>query len=107
VTVLGNADTPIQSYIVSYKIVRMPTSDVAGEPTVRILDRSGNDSTIAVTSAAGVASRQLRVRLRALPQPLLVGAAADTVVVQVRVLYHGNPLPITSDSFKLVLRAKF
>lgn len=107
VTVLGNADTPIQSYIVSYKIVRMPTPEVTGEPTVRILDRSGNDSTIAVTSSSGVASRQLRVRLRAIPQPLLLGAATDTVVVQVRVLYQGNPLPITSDSFRLVLRAKF
>jgi hypothetical protein len=107
VTVLGDADTPIPSYIVSYKILRMPTSQVSGEPTVRILDRSGNDSTVAITSSSGVASRQLRVRLKAIPQNLLIGAATDTVVVQVRVLYQGNPLPFTAtDSFTLVLRAK-
>jgi len=108
VTVLGNPDTTIQSYVVSYKIVRMPASkNNAGEPTVKIFDRSGNDSTIAITSPSGVASRQLRVRLGALPPPLLVGAATDTVVVQVRVLYQGKPLPITpTDSFKLVLKAK-
>jgi hypothetical protein len=108
VTVLGNPDTTIQSYVVSYKIVRMPASTIDGEPTVKILDRSGNDSTIAITSPSGVASRQLRVRLGALPQPLLFGPATDTVVVQVRVLYQGNPLPIAqTDSFTLVLRAKF
>lgn len=108
VTVVGDADTPIQSYVVSYKIVRMPTSIIAGEPTVRILDRSGNDSTIAVTSSSGIASRQLRVRLKAIQQDLLLGTTTDTVVVQVRVLYQGKPLPVTpSDSFKLVMRATF
>jgi len=108
VKVVGDADTPIQSYVVSYKIVRMPASKVAGEPTVRILDRTGNDSTIAITSPSGVASRQLRVRLGAISDPLRFGTTTDTVVVQVRVLFQGNPLPITpSDSFKLVLRATF
>ena len=108
VKVIGTtADTTIQSYVVSYKIVRMPAPKTAGEPTVRILDRTGNDSTIAVTSSSGIASRQLRVRLRAISQDLLLGTTTDTVVVQVRVLYHGQPLPVTpSDSFKLVLRAK-
>src|SRR5689334_7701901 len=108
VKVVGKADTTIQSYVVSYKIVRMPTPQTAGGPTVRILDRTGNDSTIAITSSSGVASRQLRVRLKAIPSNLLLGSATDTVVVQVRVLYHGQPLPvIPSDSFKLVLRAAF
>lgn len=108
VKVVGDADTPIQSYIVSYKIVRSPTSKIAGEPTVKILDRTGNDSTIAVTSSSGVASRQLRVRLAAIPDALRLPPATDTVVVQVRVLYHGHPLPVTpSDSFKLVLRPTF
>lgn len=108
VTVVGKADTTIQSYIVSYKIVRMPTSKILGEPTVRILDRTGNDSTIAVTSSSGVASRQLRVRLIAIPDVLRSPPATDTVVVQVRVLFQGRPLPVTpSDSFKLVLRPKF
>ena len=108
VTVLGDADTTIQSYLVSYKIVRMPSSKIKGDTTVKIFDKTGNDSTIAVTSSSGVASRQLRVRLGALQPNLLFGPATDTVVVQVRVLYQGNPLPITpTDSFKLVLRAKF
>jgi hypothetical protein len=109
VKVVGHtADTTIQSYVVSYKIVRMPTSKIAGEPTVRILDRTGNDSTIAITSASGVASRQLRVRLKAIPDVLRLPPATDTVVVQVRVLFHGQPLPVTpSDSFKLVLRPTF
>ena len=108
VKVVGNADTTIQSYVVSYKIVRMPTPKIAGEPTVRILDRTGNDSTIAITSSSGVASRQLRVRLTAIPDALRLPPATDTVVVQVRVLYHGLPLPVTpSDSFKLVLRPTF
>jgi hypothetical protein len=107
VTVVGNPDTTIQSYVVSYKIVRMPASRVAGEPTVRILDRSGNDSTIAITSSSGVASRQLRVRLTAIPQDVLLGSATDTVVVQVQVRYRQQLLTVTpSDSFKLVLRAK-
>ena len=104
----GSADTTIQSYIVSYKIVRMPTSKTEGEPTVKILDKTGNDSTIAVTSSSGIASRQLRVRLTAIPDVLRVPPATDTVVVQVRVLFHGKPLPVApSDSFKLVLRPKF
>lgn len=108
VKVVGKADTTIQSYIVSYKIVRMPSAKIAGEPTVKILDRTGNDSTIAITSSSGVASRQLRVRLAAIPDALRLPPATDTVVVQVRVLYHGNPLPVTpSDSFKLVLRPTF
>ena len=108
VKVVGDNDTPVQSYVVSYKIVRMPASKTAGEPTVRILDRSGNDSTIAVTSSSGIASRQLRVRLAAIQDPLRFGTATDTVVVQVRVLYQGNPLTVTpSDSFKLVLRTTF
>ena len=108
VKVVGNADTTIQSYVVSYKIVRMPTSKIRGEPTVRILDRSGNDSTIAITSVSGIASRQLRVRLAAIQDPLRFGATTDTVVVQVRVLFQGKSLTVTpSDSFKLVLRATF
>ena len=107
VKVVGDADTPIDSYVVSYKIVRMPSSET-GEPTVRILDRSGNDSTIAVTSSGGVASRQLRVRLSAIPNVLRGPPATDTVVVQVRVLYQGKPLPVKpSDSFTLVLRPRF
>jgi hypothetical protein len=84
----------------------MPASMTPGEPTVRIIVKTGNDSTIAITSSSGVASRQLRVRLAAIPQDLLLGSTTDTVVVQVRVLYHGQPLTVTpSDSFKLVLRA--
>lgn len=107
VKVVGTADTTIQSYVVSYKIVRMPASST-GEPSVRILDRSGNDSTVAITSSAGVASRQLRVRLTGIPQDLHSPPATDTVVVKVRVLYHGQELQVTpSDSFKLVLRPTF
>ena len=108
VKVVGANDTPIQSYVVSYKIVRMPTSKIAGEPTVRILDKTGNDSAIAITSSSGIASRQLRVRLTAIPDVLRIPPATDTVVVQVRVLFQGQPLLVTpSDSFKLVLRPKF
>lgn len=108
VKVVGDADTPIQSYVVSYKIVRMPTSKIAGEPTVRILDRTGNDSTIAITSSSGIASRQLRVRLTAIPDVLRIPPATDTVVVQVSVRYQNRLLPVTpSDSFKLVLRPTF
>lgn len=110
VKVIGTtADTVIQSYVVSYKIIRMPASkNPGGEPTVRILDRTGNDSTIAITSSSGIASRQLRVRLSAIADPLRFGSTTDTVVVQVRVLFQGKPLPIApSDSFKLVLRATF
>jgi hypothetical protein len=104
VKVVGTADTTIQSYVVSYQIIRMPTK-IAGEQTVRILDRTGNDSTIAITSSSGVASRQLRVRLKAIPDVLRFPPATDTVVVRVRVLYHGQELLVTpSDSFKLVLR---
>ena len=104
----GSSDTTVQSYIVSYRIVRMPTSKIAGEPTVRILDKTGNDSTIAVTSSSGIASRQLRVRLTAIPDVLRGPPATDTVVVQVRVLFRGQPLPVApSDSFKLVLRPTF
>ena len=108
VTVLGNADTTIQSYVVSYKIVRMPKSKVTGEPTVKILDRTGNDSTVAITSTSGVASRQLRVRLAAIPDALRLPPATDTVVVQVFVRYRKDLLPVTpSDSFKLVLKPTF
>lgn len=108
VKVVGDNDTPVQSYVVSYKIVRMPAPKTAGEPTVKILDRSGNDSTIAVTSSSGIASRQLRIRLAAIQDPLRFGTTTDTAVVQVRVLYQGKPLTVTpSDSFKLVLRATF
>ena len=92
----------------SYQIVRMPAGKNSGEPTVRILDRTGNDSTIAVTSSSGIASRQLRIRLSAIPDSLRFGTTTDTVVVRVRVLYQGQPLPIApSDSFRLVLRATF
>jgi len=108
VTVLGNPDTTIQSYVVSYKIVRGPAAKNPGEPTVRILDRSGNDSTIAITSSSGIASRQLRVRLSAIPDALRFPPATDTVVVQVQVRFQDKLLPITpSDSFKLVLRPTF
>lgn len=106
VKVIGTtADTTIQSYVVSYKIVRMPAAKNAGEPTVRILDRTGNDSTIAITSSSGIASRQLRVRLSAIPDALRFPPATDTVVVQVQVRFQNKLLPVTpSDSFKLVLR---
>ena len=108
VKVVGNADTTIQSYVVSYQIVRSPTAKVTGDSTVRILDRTGNDSTIAITSASGLASRQLRVRLSAIPDVLRLPPATDTVVVRVRVLFQGKALPVTpSDSFKLVLKPTF
>ncbi|HKN69214.1 MAG TPA: hypothetical protein VJW73_23205 [Gemmatimonadaceae bacterium] len=104
----GSADTTVQSYIVSYKIVRMPSSKIAGEPTVKIFDKTGNDSTIAVTSSSGIASRQLRLRLKAIPDVLRIPPATDTVVIQVRVLFQGKPLPVApSDSFKLVLKPTF
>src|SRR5437868_855659 len=45
VTVHGTADTTIQSYVVSYQIIRTPVSK-DGKPTVVIYDRSGNDSTV-------------------------------------------------------------
>jgi hypothetical protein len=106
VTVVGQGDTPIQSYIVSYRIDRSPVS-ASGKPSVAFLDRSGNDSTIAVTSTTGTASRQLRVRLADIPQELRFPPATDTVVVRVRVFYHGQLVITPSDSFKLVLRPKF
>jgi hypothetical protein len=104
VTVRGNADTTIQSYLVSYRIVRKPVSK-NGDSAVVIFDRSGNDSTVAVTATGGVASRQLRVRLVSIPDVLRSTTATDTVVVRVRVQYRGVPLPVTpSDSFVVVLR---
>jgi len=103
VKVVGNGDTPIQSYIVSYRIDRSPASKDTS-PSVAILDRTGNDSTIAVTSSSGVASRQIRIRLSAIADPLRI----DTVVVRVRVHYLDGLLTVSpSDSFKLVLRPKF
>jgi hypothetical protein len=105
VTVHGNADTTIQSYVVSYNITRRPASK-DGKPSVVIFDRSGNDSTVAITAAGGLASRQLRVRVPSIPDVLRNLGATDTVVVHVNVRYRRNSLTITpSDSFVIVLRS--
>jgi hypothetical protein len=107
VTVHGNGDTLVQSYVVSYQIVKMPPSKSGAGPTVVLLDRSGNDSTAAVTNTSGVASRQLRIRPSAILDPnLVIGAATDTVIVRVRVRYKGADLPITpNDSFIVTIHA--
>jgi hypothetical protein len=106
VTVKGTADTTIQSYVVSYQIVRTPTSK-DGKPTVVIYDRSGNDSTVAVTGSGGIASRQLRVRVASVSDSLRLGLVAETVVVKVHVRYQDKFLPVTPlDSFVIVLRGK-
>jgi hypothetical protein len=106
VTVHGTADTTIQSYVVSYQITRRPPSK-DGKPTVVIYDRSGNDSTVAVTGSGGVASRQLRVRVGSVQDSLRFGQVSDTVVVKVHVRYRDTFLPVTaSDSFVIVLRGK-
>jgi hypothetical protein len=107
VKVYGNTtDTIIQSYVVSYKVVRAPISKFPGEPTVVVFDRSGNDSTVAITDGSGLASRQLRIRLHSIPDALKNPGASDVVVVQVRVLYRGVALPVTpTDSFTVTLRA--
>jgi hypothetical protein len=95
-------DTVVQSYIVSYQIVKAPDSNGNG-PSVVFYNPSGNDSTIAVTNTSGVATRQLRIRLGALAnQNLLVGAVTDTIKVFVRVLYHGRPIPIGKDSLFII-----
>ncbi|MFL5613259.1 MAG: hypothetical protein ACJ796_06325 [Gemmatimonadaceae bacterium] len=95
-------DTTVQSYIVSYQIVRAPASNGNG-PTVVFYNPSGNDSTIAVTNTNGVATRQLRIRPGAIASTaLLTGAATDTINVFVRVLYHGKPIPIAKDSLFIV-----
>jgi hypothetical protein len=109
VTVHGTSDTTIQSYVVSYQIVRSPaTKDKDGKPSVVIYDRSGNDSTIAVTGPGGIASRQLRVRVSAIQDNrLLLGQISDTVVVKIHVRYRDTMLTVTpADSFIVVLRGK-
>jgi hypothetical protein len=107
VTVHGTADTTIQSYVVSYQIVRTPPSKNGKPPTIVIYDRSGNDSTVAVTGLGGVASRQLRVRVASVSDSLRLGLVADTVVVKVHVRYQNTFLPVTpSDSFVIVVRGK-
>ena len=105
VTVHGENNTVVPSYLVSYEIVDRPESNGSG-PTVVLFDRSGNDSTVAITDVSGVASRQLRVRPSALKDTrLITGAATDTVVVQVRVRYHGNDLPISANgTFIITIR---
>lgn len=107
VTVHGKGDTLVQSYVVSYEIVRMPKSKDGAGPTVVLLDRSGNDSTVAVTNSSGLASRQLRIRPSAILDPnLLLGAATDTAVVRVHVQYKGTALPIApDDSFTVTIHA--
>jgi hypothetical protein len=106
VTVHGTADTTIQSYVVSYQIARRPPSK-DGKPTIVIYDRSGNDSTVAVTGPGGLASRQLRVRVASVSDSLRLGLVADTVVVKVHVRYQDTFLPVTAaDSFVIVVRGK-
>jgi hypothetical protein len=105
VTVHGTPDTTIQSYVVSYQIVRRPPSK-DGQPSVVIYDRSGNDSTVAVTGSGGVASRQLRVRVPSVSNDLLLGVVEDTVVVKFHVRYRDTFLPVSpTDSFVIVLRS--
>ena len=105
VTVHGNGDTLVQSYVVSYQVVNAPKS-TTNDSTVVLLDRSGNDSTVAITNSAGVASRQLRIRPNLVADPnLLIGLTTDTVVVRVRVRYRGKDLTITpNDSFIVTIR---
>jgi hypothetical protein len=105
VTVHGNADTLVQSYVVSYEVVKMPKSNGAG-PTVVLLDRSGNDSTVAITNTSGMASRQLRIRPSAIfDANLLIGAVTDTAVVRIRVRYRGVDLTNSPDSFVVTIHA--
>lgn len=105
VTVYGGThDTVIPSYVVSYKIVHAPPPSKIGDKTVVIYDPSGNDSTIAITNASGVATRQLRVRLKSIDPSLL--SKPDSVLVAVTVKYHGQPLPVSpTDTFHIPISA--
>jgi hypothetical protein len=106
VTVQGDGSKPVQSYVVSYSIVRSPQATNPGDPTVVIFDRSGNDSTVAITDVSGVATRQLRVRPGSVKDAnLLIGATTDTVLVVVRVLYQGKQLTFSrNDTFVVPIR---
>ena len=102
VTVHGNGDTLVQGYVVSYQVVKAPKS-TTNDSTVVLFDRSGNDSTVAITNSSGVASRQLRIRPNLVADPnLLIGLTTDTVVVRVRVRHQGQDLKISPDSAFIV-----
>lgn len=93
-------DTVVPSWVVSYKIIYRPPS-ANGQPTVVLYNPSGRDSTVAVTSTSGVASRQLRIR----PSAFVSASQPDSVMVTVTVQYHGNPLPVLADdTFVIQLR---
>ena len=85
-------DTTVLGWVVIYKIVYAPPS-ANGQPTVVLYDPSGHDSTESVTSTSGVAGRSLRLR----PGAFVSASRPDSVKVLVRVLYHGNPLPVLAD----------
>jgi hypothetical protein len=105
VTVNGHADTTIQSYVVSYELVRLPPSK-NGEPTVVLTNSSGRDSTVAITNTSGQASGYLRIRLQAIDDNLRFGAT-DTVVVKVHVRFRDLQLTVTpTDSFIVPVVAK-
>jgi hypothetical protein len=93
-------DTVVLGWVVSYQIVYHPPS-VDSQPTVVLYDPSGHDSTISVTNTSGVASRALRIR----PGAFVSASRPDSVLVAVRVQFHGNPLPVAvSDTFTIKLQ---
>jgi hypothetical protein len=105
VTVKGNGDTTVQSYLVKYELVRSPTS-AHGDTTVVLVNASGRDSSWAATGVGGRATRQLRIRRTAIEPELLVGTKTDTVIVKVHVLFRGDTLRVTpADSFVVPVHA--
>jgi hypothetical protein len=93
--------TSIPSYLVSYEIIHEPVNGSAV-----LVDAGGKPSTLDTTDANG-ASRQLRIRMKALPDSIL-GGAIGNIVVRVRARYQGNPLPvIPADSFIVPFRVTF
>jgi hypothetical protein len=102
VTVHAGGDTLVQKYVVEYEIVKEPAPRPgASGPTV-VLRGNGADSVVAVTSATGQASLQLRVRPSAIPQDVQAGQKTDTVLVRVRVRYQATSLLISpSDVFTI------
>ena len=87
-------DTAVLGWVVIYKIVYEPPAAVNGDSTVVLYDPSGHDSTVSVTNTSGVAGRSLRIR----PGAFQSASTPDSVKVLVRVLYHGNPLPVVLSS---------
>lgn len=102
-TVKGNADTPVQKYLVGFKLVYSPPARAGdvGPTLVLISALSTNDSTYAITDAQGHAAVRLRIRLHAL------SGLTDSAVVAMQVRYKDTLLPILgSDTIVISIQPK-